>query len=478
MPTPNIAITVGETWTRPTEVTRENETWPSEAQATPTYHWPPGPAEGDKAKVFELFGADPLNAQVEWWKSYGDAFTLPLPTGPMVFLAHPDLAQGLFLRHRDHGDMTRNTEPAQGMGITLQHGDEWRRTRRLMTDLFTANRLGEFIAPVVEAVKTNMAELDGYADRGEPLDLAQYMGQITLRVLFRTMFSDEFSADDINRASGHLDVISLYKGGLMSKDWAPPGTPIRHEAEGKAAVEALDEMIYALIDRRRAAGNPVDDLLGRLIAAKDEDGGGFTNDEIRNNLTALIFGGYETTQWAISWTLAFLADNPGPLAKAQALADQVGDPQTLADLERLEYYKALMSEAQRLQGMLMVPRQLENDDTFGEYVIPKGTMVVASPWIIQRRPDFWENPQTYDPDRFLGERKKAQHRFQHIPFGGGGRMCLGMNLAYLEGQIITEMFLRRFDYTVDPAWERKHLQQYSVVLDKGLPVTLRKRVEA
>jgi cytochrome P450 len=422
--------------------------------------------------------SDPFATQMRWWRTFGDIWTVPLPTGSMVFVAHPDLAQHLVNGHLDHGEMNLLTEPAQGKGITLQHGEQWRRTRTLMQPMFSIRALRELSGLMVEAIVERLAHLDARATSGGEFDLAKFLGEITIRVLFHAMFSDEFSDTEIDCAVARLDTISVYKGELLTSGWRQPGTAIESELVGKRAAAELDELLYGAIARRRAGRSGEPDLLGRLIAAVDADGNGFTDTEIRNELTVLFFGGYETTQWAMAWALAMLALDEDVRGAVVAEVDRVlGDDLPTADhLPRLELLRATVNEALRYQATLLLPRQLEHDDVIGGYHIPTRSMVVASTWVIHRRPDLWRDPDRFDPSRFVGVEAAEMHKYQMLSFGGGPRRCLGVNLAMYEAQFALALFLRRFTYTVPDDWQPVHRQQYSVVIDGGLPVRVAHRV--
>lgn len=441
-----------------------------------TVHDIPGPT-GSFQEIFADLVGRPLDAQMSWWHIYGEIVKIQTPSGQLVFLNHPDLVHQLVTQHLDHGEMSRRTIPAQGRGITVQHGDEWRRSRVLMNPMFGRPQLRRLVGRMVEAIDERLDRLDEVADTGRVINLSQFLGDVTIRILFHAMFSDEYSDDEIDFAVQQLDMIAVYKAELQTSAWRPPDLPLEHEERGRAAVQAMDEVLYRSIRRRRKTGGNDEDLLGRLLAARGEDGDQFDDEEIRDQLTVLFFGGRETTQWATAWALSLLADDPDALARLVAEIDTVvGDRlPTEDDLEPLQYTRAVINEALRHQGALMLPRQLEVDDVFAGYAIPAGTQVVASTMVLHRRPDLWDEPDAFRPERFLGQSAREQHKYQMLSFGGGPRQCLGINLAYFEAQLMLAMLLRRFTYEVDPTWTRRPVHQYSIVLDGGLPARISRR---
>lgn len=438
----------------------------------------PGP-RGSFDELFTALVTDPASTQMAWWREYGDLVKIPTPRGPMVLLCDPDLVHQLVTNHLDHGEMSRRTIPAQGVGITVQHGADWRRSRVLMNPMFGRPHLRRLVDRMVEAIDERLRHVAPVADTGETINLAQFLGDITIRVLFHAMFSDEYSDEEIETAVQHLDVIAVYKAELQTSGFRPDDAIIHSEERGQAAVAALDELLFESIRRRRERANDSDDLLGRLIAAQDDAGNGFSDQEIRDQLTVLFFGGRETTQWATAWSLALLADHPTAM---KVLLDEIDTVvghrlPNAADLESLSYTKAVINEALRHQGALMLPRELDDDDVFAGYRIPKGTQVAASTMVLHFRDDLWDEPGAFRPERFLGQSAAAQHKYQMLAFGGGPRQCLGINLAYFEAQLILSMLLRRFTYEIDPSWERRGVHQYSMVLAGGLPVRLGTRTD-
>jgi len=449
----------------------------AEALTSPTRHvtdaWPPGPV-GDPAGAATAFATDPLGVQLEWWHTYGDIWTVELPFGRMVFVAHPDLVHQL-TRTTSHGDTTKALTPVAGRSLITEEGDEWRRLRRLMQPMFGRPVLRALVPGMVEAIERRLDELDLVAESGETIDLARFLGGTTLRVLLHTMLSDEFSEAETDLIVDRLYDVAAYKGALLKKDFLPPGVPVPHRAEGEAAMAEIDPLLYDAIARRRAIGNVGTDLLGRLLEASDDDGTGLSDEEVRNNLYVLLFGGWDTSQWALAWALAFLADSPDAYASLLAEADALPPRPTGESLTELGYAEAALNEALRKQSIIFLPRCLDEDQVFGGYRIPKGTRVCASAVVVHNRPDFWTDPDAFRPERFLGMEAAEQHKYQLISFGGGPRVCIGINLAYFENQLILAMMLRRFTYAIAPGWQRRHKHEFAMVLDGGLPVTIQRR---
>jgi cytochrome P450 len=197
---------------------------------------------------------------------------------------------------------------------------------------------------------------------------------------------------------------------------------------------------------------------------------------LNDELMGLWFGGYDTTGSALLWTLALLAQNPEAGEALRAEADAyTGNFDGFAELQQMKYAKAAFDEAQRLQGSLLLTRDAETDREIAGYTVPAGSMVGLSSYTLGRNRNYWEMPERYDPERFLGARLDAQHKYQFVMFGGGPRHCIGSSMAYLEAQIALTMIASRFHVQPVAGFVPKHDFHLSVGIKGGMPATIRLR---
>lgn len=436
---------------------------------------PPGPT-GEPGAVMRRLFTDALGAIEDWHEEFGDIFSVPLPFGPLVIVCEPEAANRLLVKHVSHGPIHGRTEAAQGRGITVLDGEEWKRTRALMRPMFTRGRLDALAELIVAALDSGMQELEPLAESGESFDGSAFWGRVTLRALLRSLFGDSVGDEEIESLAHDYGEVNKYKAGLMASAFERNGR-VAHEEEGKAAVARTDEVVYRVIAERRARRDDRADMLDLLLQARyEDDGTGLSDKELRDEVTTLFFAGFETTKWAVSWTLAFLGREPQALDRAVTAADRLGGRlPTASDLPELDYLRACMDEGMRIQGMPFLPRQLSSDETLVGYDLPEGTVAGVAVRVLHHRPDLWGDPERYDPDRFLGERRAAQRKGQFTPFGAGPRVCLGMNFAYMQGQFILAMFLARYRFVLADGFEPVPKYEYNVVLRDGLPLSVERR---
>jgi cytochrome P450 len=209
----------------------------------------------------------------------------------------------------------------------------------------------------------------------------------------------------------------------------------------------LDSVIYGLIEARRNGSDAGrDDLLGMLLAARD--GEGAMNDvQIRDEAMTLFLAGHETTANALAWTWYLLARHPAAALHLRAELDEVlgGRLPAASDLPRLRFTRDVFAETMRLYPPAwVVGRRALRDTRLGEYLVPRGSIVLASQLVTHRNPRYWTEPDAFAPDRWSSA--GAPPRFAYFPFGGGTRRCIGESFAWMEGVLLIATIARRFTF--------------------------------
>jgi cytochrome P450 len=201
-----------------------------------------------------------------------------------------------------------------------------------------------------------------------------------------------------------------------------------------------------VIAERRASGAVRDDLLARLLAARDDDGT-MTDRQVRDEAVTLFVAGHETTAIALTWSLDLLARHPEIQRAAQAEADALAAPPTAADLPRLGLCLRIFKEATRLYPPIYTfTREAIVDVAVGPHTLPRGTTVYITPYTLHRDPALWPDPPRFDPDRFTAAGESSRPRTAWLPFGAGPRTCIGLHFALLEGPIVLATLLRRLRF--------------------------------
>lgn len=340
---------------------------------------------------------------------------------------------------------------AFGEGILVSEGDVWKSHRRIMAPSFDFRSLVSYAPAMVECSNDLSRDWDARG-AGTVVDIAQEMTHVALRIISRTMFSS-----DADRLGGVVDGAmrrgqDMMSFGLMD---ALPVIGARRIKKRMAAVRAqfgeMDGMMHGLIHSRAAAGRSEGpkDLLDRLVAARDsETGGGLNDNEVRDELVIIFLAGHETTALAMTYVWYLLSQHPAVEAKLHAELDAVlgGRAPTHEDLGALPYTRMVIEESMRLYPPApgLSGRVALKDDEIAGQRIPKGAMVLITPWVVHRHRKLWEAPERFDPERFSPERSQGRPRFAYMPFGGGPRVCIGAALAMTEAVLILATLAQRW----------------------------------
>ncbi|MGZ5031012.1 MAG: cytochrome P450, partial [Methylobacter sp.] len=243
----------------------------------------------------------------------------------------------------------------------------------------------------------------------------------------------------------------------------------------KAAKTLLDDIIYEIIGQRRSLAAAHNDLLDMLLNASDDNGNKMPDRQIRDEVITIFTAGHETTANLLTWTLYLLARHPDVLARLRQELDQLPQDRmpTAEDLQQLVYTRAVLNESMRLRppaGILM--RKIAKDTELDGYLLKQGRLAIFSIYNIHHHPDFWPQPEQFDPERFLSDDSR---RFVFMSFGTGERVCIGNHFALLESQVLLGMILLHFDVQLLNTEEAEVEMAVTLKPKGGMPVKLTAR---
>jgi cytochrome P450 len=397
---------------------------------------------------------------------------------PLLFLNHPDLVKHVLednAHSYEKGELYARLKPLLGQGLLTSEGDFWRRQRRLAQPAFHRQHIAAFAERMAHHTAAMLERWDGYAERGESLDVHPELTSLALTVISEALFSEDLGADfaAFRRALDTAQKVTdqRFRLPLLAASLPTPGT-----LQFNRAKRTLDALLSRVIEGRR--GEERGDLLGMLMAARDEDGNGLSDAQLRDEAMTLLFGGYQTTAPALSWWVFLMATNPEAAARqaAESRAALAGRAVTLADLPKLGYTQRTLEETLRLYPPgFAIGRRALADDELGGYPIPAGTTVIMSSAILGRDPRYWENASAFDPDRFLPERSVGRPPMACFPFGAGPRQCLGNSFARMEMQVVGAMIGQRFALELSPDARIEPDPQVTLGPKHGVRVKLRRQ---
>lgn len=424
---------------------------------------PPGPRGRAALEGLRELQQSPLAFLSRVTAQYGDLVRYPLGPWEFYIATHPDhVSRVLQENQRAYSKDTFQynlLKIVTGNGLLTSDGAFWLRQRRLAQPAFHHRRLEALDALITAAIADMLEDWEGAAAREAPIDVAAAMMQVALRIVGQALFSIDIREEADVLAQAVLVVLDHIVERARTLGLTPEWLPTARNHHFRAALATLDRVVYATIARRRQAGGD-DDLLSMLLAARDEETGeGMSDRQVRDEVMTLLIAGHETVASALAWTWYLIARAPEVERKLHAEVDAVlgGRLPSAADLPRLMYTRQVFEEALRLYPPAwIITRKTLAADVLGGYPIPAGALVVLSPYVTQRRPDLWENPEAFDPERFAPARAAGRPRFAYFPFGGGARLCIGNHFALVEAQLIIASVAQRFhlrlasDHPVEP----------------------------
>ena len=257
------------------------------------------------------------------------------------------------------------------------------------------------------------------------------------------------------------------------------GTDITDEAEDVG--EALGVVMAHFSDQGngvRKSGRDTGDLLSMLLHARDEDGSRMSDDQLRDEVMTVIVAGHETTAIALSWTWRLLAFHLKVEKKLHSELDErlVGRAPTMDDLPHLPYTDAVLKESMRLYPPAWaIGREAIEDCEIGGYHVPAETQLFISQYVVHRDPRFFDNPNSFAPDRWTNGLEKQIPKYAYFPFGGGPRLCIGQSFAKMEAALLLATIAQRF--RIQTSKDQRAIPQPSITLrpKNGIRTVLQKR---
>jgi len=255
--------------------------------------------------------------------------------------------------------------------------------------------------------------------------------------------------------------------------------PVPSLRRARTARAKLDALIYAMIADRRVSGRDHGDLLSMLLSAQDEDdGGGMTDRQVRDEAMTLFLAGHETTANALTWTWYLVGGAPAVEAALHAEIDRVlrGRLPTQADIASLPTVERVVTESMRLYPPAwIIGRRALAEYPIGGYVAPARALFIMSPYILQRDARYYSEPQRFNPDRWTPELRAALPKFAYFPFGGGPRQCIGESFAWMELVLLVATIAQRWQLRLVPGHPVVPQPLVTLRTKHGMKMTVTKR---
>lgn len=430
-------------------------------------------------------------AEYEATMKYGKVVGFFLINMPTAFVTEPDMIREIYVkRFHEFPNRSKAAHITRFWEKTiLQTTDvsNWRFLRSTLTPTFSSGKLRKMDEIVTKCVNRKIQQLkEMIGDSEYAMDVVPMFQEITLDVICQSALGVKLDSEneanaELRKQVSRLLNFSLEKNPYLLMLFFIPDLKklmalFDIDFNDSKAIEYIKKCVDIII-RERKLDNSQDtqDLLQLMINTNIENKGqnekenepsnqddgeqkhkptrGMTDDEIAANAIMFLFAGYDTTSTAMIFTSYFLATQPKYQEKlVQEIIENIGDSEPDYDnVQKLTYLEMFISESLRLYPpVTRVNRHNDNDCKIGDYTFPGGISITTPVYTLHRLPEFWPEPETFDPERFSPENKHKIHPYTYLPFGVGPRNCAGLRFAYMELKITLVKFLQNFRFKTSP----------------------------
>jgi cytochrome P450 len=438
---------------------------------------PPGPPRRATFRLLKQLFTDRLALMGDNAGTYGDVVRIAIGPKAMYLVNHPDLAKHVLADNAANyhkGIGLQEARRALGDGLLTSDGDTWKTQRRTIQPVFQPKRISRQAAVVASEVDAVIKRLAGHEG---PIEILHEMTGLTLGVLGKTLLDAELGGyETLGHSFEAVQDQAMFEAVTLSM--VPQWVPLKKQVEFRTAREDLRRIADELVEQRLA--NPVEngeDVLSRLIASGSAEGA--SRERMRDELITLLLAGHETTASTLGWAFHLIDEHPEVAERlhteaVEVLGDRLPEHE---DLRKLTFTVAVVEEVMRLYPPVwLLPRIAQADDEIGGYHVPAGSDVVVVPYTLHRHPEFWADPERFDPGRFDAANPAGRPpRYAYIPFGAGPRFCIGNSLGVMEAVFVLAMAARDLELRKVPGKVVEPEAMLSLRVRGGLPMTVHRR---
>lgn len=443
---------------------------------------PPGPKTKLPLGHLFSFRRDSLGFLKEVAQKYGDIVHLRIGPLRIVLLNHPDfIKEVLTTQHRNFvkGRPLEMAKELLGDGLLTSEGAFHKRHSQIIQPAFHRKMI-ESYAPAMTDYTLRL--MQAWED-DMTVDILDEMVKLSTSIAGKTMFNVdvEKEAPEIHQALNM--VMSLFGRITLPFSELLLKLPIPSTNRFYKAKARLDETIYRIIHERRR--NPLDngDLLSLLLRSQEEkaEGGGLSDQEVRDEALTLFLTALDTTSLALNWTWYLLSQNPEVEAALHEELDRVlqGRIPTVEDLAQLKYTRMVLGESMRIYPPIyVISRQALEDFSIDQYTVPGGTIVLVSPYLMHHDPRFHPDPERFDPASWDKHSNSGSSKYEYFPFSRGPRACIGESYAWMEGTLVLATIAQSWRIKLVPDHPVELLPLINLRPKYGMKMTLHRRNKA
>lgn len=392
------------------------------------------------------FASDPLGALEEAKMLHGGFVEYQQGQQTIYLVTDAELTDELLVKNADRlekDEFTKALRPILGLGLLTNEGASWKRQRRLLAPSFQPKHIEKYAEGMIQATRDLMSRYSADEERSVHHDMMGLTLEIVLRALFGT---SSIRGEEVGK---WLETIMAdYRRLTMSfRVVFPRWFPFYSRIRFRRMRNKLRGVAYEVIRRRKEA--PLtDDMLSRLLEAKDDAGRGMSDEQLVDECLTVMLAGHETTALALAFALHTIGNRP-EIGRALARElDEVleGRRASYNDVPRLPITRAVVRETLRMYPPAWAAgRTALSEFSLGGVIVPAGTQVVVAPWVVHRDPRYFQEPGAFRPERWWNGETDHLPKGAYFPFGAGPRVCIGYHFAELEAALVLATLLAEFE---------------------------------
>ncbi len=397
----------------------------------------------------ETIRKNPIPFHKKSFEKYGDSFSVSLGWSRKIMLTRdPLIVKHILQKHHKNyfksKIQTKYLTKYLGFGLLTSNGEQWLKQRRLIQPAFHKHKMEQLIGLMQTTIHANLDHIE----TDKLISVFPVMNTVAFNVIANSLFSESTHNETLSRLQKIIEQIQVFlvkEVRLPHKGWwFKLSGQVKHH---KTLSEESRSILRNIIEERQRSQANHDDLLDMLLATRYEDTGkAMSMEQLIDEISILFVAGHETTANALTFTLFLLAKHPEIYTKVYEETVRV-ESEAQHPIERigkLIYTRACIDEAMRLYPPAWITdRENYDDDSVGDFHIKKNTLIGVSFYELHRHPDYWERPNEFVPERFLGENKKKTTG-HYYPFGAGPRMCIGLGFAIYEMVLTVSYIAKRY----------------------------------
>lgn len=439
----------------------------------PKYNYPPGYNFFSTYRRAAQVVRSPLETMMESVARFGESYSVTDGiAGRMILTQNPEFIDYVLRKNQKNYYKSRMVTEKLGRfignGLLTSNGPYWLRQRRLIQPGFHPQKVKELYDIMKDTIDRFLEKFPV----GENVDVYPLMNRLAFDVVVNTLFNIHLPAETIFELSRNISdiqefVITDIRQPYKSWWFALSG----RVKENKDKAERVRDILRTVVRDRKQSGKKYNDLLDMLLDARYEDNGeAMAEEQILDEILILFIAGHETTGNALTWTLHLLATHPGELATLRTEVEHLSIAETVSH-PRLS---AVINESMRLYPPAWVSDRVSlDDDSFGGFSFPKGTIIALFYFGLHRSTTYWDEPLAFKPSRFLDPEHEKEKNKVFFPFGGGPRLCIGNNFAMAEMALFLQRFIKAFDMT--PAGNEPKMRALITLRPEGVVIRAGRR---